>query len=264
MISLYHAGMSSCSQKVRFVLEQKEIPWEAIDVNLHNDENYSAEFKSINPKAIIPVLDDDGDLIFESNNICLYLDEKFGQIALMPESYKERAEVRTLLQLVDEQVHTDSSVCTYAMAFRERIRSTHDTDEKLDTYLSAMPDAGRREMKRQVILHGTNSSEFEVAVQRLNAMTKLLDQHLEKSSYLVGDQLTIADIVYCPYITRLDHLNMQSMWADKPAIATWYQAVQNTIGYEKGIRAFFSKEMIAKMGEAGDRYADRVRDVLAR
>ena len=80
MISLYQAGMSSCSQKVRFVLEQKQLPWHRIDVNLHKDENYSQEFKQINPKAIIPVLNDDGDLIFESNNICLYLDEKFPQV----------------------------------------------------------------------------------------------------------------------------------------------------------------------------------------
>ena len=263
MISLHQAAMSSCSQKVRFVLEQKGLPWKSIDVDLHNDENYSAEFKQLNPKAIIPVLDDDGDLIFESNNICLYLDEKFPDVPLMPESFTDRADVRALLQLVDEQVHTDSSVCTYAMAFRERIRGMHNTDEKLDAYLSAMPDAGRRHMKKQVILLGTDSSEFEIAVKRLNAMLIMLEDRLSQSDYLVGNQLTIADIVYSPYITRLDHLNMQYLWADKPGVTAWYEAIQKTEGYQKGLQAVFSEAFITNLGTAGDIYADKIAEIAA-
>ncbi len=262
MISLYQAGMSTCTQKVRFVLEQKRLPWEGIAVDLHNAENYSEEFRKINPKAIIPALIDDGEIIIESNNICLYLDDKYPQTPLMPDSAKGRSDVRTLIQLIDEQVHTDSSACTYAMAFRARIRDTYDTDEKLDAYLADMPDTGRRYNKRQVIVDGTESPEFEIAVIRLNAMLIMLDKRLTESTYLVGEQLTIADIVYSPYLTRLDHLNMQSLWADKPAVAAWYQGLQKTAGYEKGLTAFFSDEVISKMGAAGDKWAEKVAKIL--
>lgn len=263
MISLYQAAMSSCTQKVRFVLEQKGLSWEGIDVDLHNAENYSAEFKKLNPKAIIPVLNDNGDIIIESNNICLYLDDKYPQTPLMPNTAKGRSDVRTLIQLVDEQVHNDSSICTYAMAFRPRILSTYNTNEKLDAYLAEVPDAGRRHTKRQVIVHGTDSPEFEIAVTRLQAMLVLLEQRLQNSSHLVGDELTIADIVYSPYLTRLDHLNMQYLWSDKPAVATWYQDLQKTVGYQKGLRAFFVDEGIAGMRAAGDKSRERIEAILA-
>lgn len=263
MIRLYQAGMSSCTQKVRFVLEQKGLPWQGIAVDLHNAENYSEEFVKINPKAIIPVLDDDGEIIFESNNICLYLDEKYPQTPLMPDTAKGRSDVRTLLQLIDEQVHTDSSVCTYAMAFRGHIRKTYDTDEKLDAYLADMPDAGRRYTKRQIIVHGTECPEFEIAVIRLNAMLELLEKHLSQTSYLVGDQLTIADIAYSPYLTRLEHLNMQNLWSDKPSVASWYEGIQKMTGYEKGLRDFFVDDVIAGMRAAGDQYADKISEILA-
>ena len=263
MIKLYQAAMSSCTQKVRFVLEQKELPWEGITVDLHGAENYSSEFKKINPKAIIPVLDDDGDLIRESNNICLYLDEKYPQISLMPDSVKGRSDVRTLCQLIDEQVHNDSSVCTYAMAFRARIRATYDDDEKLDAHLAHVPDAGRRYIKRQVIVDGPECPEFEIAVVRLNAMLAMMEERLQGSEYLVAKQLTIADIVYSPYVTRLDHLSMDALWSDKPNVAAWYKRIQNTRGYEKGIADFFVVEAIKNMRTAGAQWADKIQAIVA-
>ena len=126
-----------------------------------------------------------------------------------------------------------------------------------------MPDAGRRHMKQQVILLGTDSSEFEIAVKRLDAMLVMLEGRLTQTDYLVGNQLTIADIVYSPYITRLDHLNMQYMWADKPGVTAWYQALQQTEGYQKGIRAAFNDQAIAKLGAAGDVYATKIAEIIA-
>lgn len=262
MMKLYQAGMSTCTQKVRFVLEEKGLPWEGIAVDLHGAENYSPEFRKINPKAIIPVLDDDGDIITESNNICVYLDEKYPQTPLMPASFKARSDVRVLLQLIDEQVHTDSSACTYAMAFAARIRKTYDTPEKLDAYLASMPDAGRRNSKREVIVNGADSKEFEVAVTRLAAMLKHIDGLLQSSAYLVGDSLTIADIAYSPYMTRLEHLKMDYMWSDKPAVAAWFARLKETKGYQKGITDFFNPDVMERMGAAGAASESAVRAIL--
>lgn len=263
MISLYQSPMSSCSQKVRFVLEQKKIPWESIVVDLHGAENYSPEFKKLNPKAIIPVLNDSGDLIIESNNICLYLDEKYPHTPLMPSNAKARSDVRTLMQLIDEQVHNDASVCTYAMAFRERLRNTYDTDEKLDAYLADMPDAGRRYTKQQVIIDGIDSAEFIIAVKRLDAMLAMLEQRLIRVNYLVGNKLSIADIVYSPYLTRLDHLSMEYMWAERPNVTRWYQNIQTETGYQKGIKDFFVDDVIKNMRTSGAKWKDKIKSILA-
>lgn len=262
MIRLYQAAMSTCVQKVRFTLEQKGLPWEGIAVDLHSGENYSPEFRKINPKAIIPVLDDDGDFIFESNNICIYLDEKYPDTALMPSDAKGRAAVRELLQLIDEQVHHDSSALTYAIAFGPGVRAKYDTEEKLEAYLSGMPDAGRRNSKREVITKGVNCQECTTAVLRLSAMLQNLEERLQNSDYLVGDALTVADIAYSPYMTRLTHLNLDGMWADKPAVIAWFDRVRATEGYEKGVAAFFNHEVIARMGAGGDKAWPEIQKIM--
>ena len=262
MIRLYQAPMSTCVQKVRFTLEEKGLLWEGIAVDLTGGENYSEEFKKINPKAIIPVMDDDGDVIFESNNICLYLDEKYPETPLMPSDPKARAEVRELLQLIDEQVHHDSSVLTYAIAFGPRIRAKFDTEEKLEAYLAGMPDAGRRNSKREVITKGDESMEFVIAVERLSALLARLDQRLQSSDYLVGDQLSIADIAYSPYMTRLTHLALTGMWADKPAVSEWFDRIRSSRGYEQGVTAFFNHEVIARMGAGGEKAWPKVQSLM--
>ena len=264
MIKLYQAAMSTCVQKVRFTLEQKGLPWEGIDVDLHSGENYSDEYRKINPKAIIPVLEDDGDMIYESNNICIYLDEKYPDTPMMPKDPKGRADVRELVQLIDEQVHHDSSALTYGIAFRPGVLAKYDTNEKLEAYLAGMPNAGRRNSKRDVITNGVESSECITALERLNKMLAMLELRLQNSDYLVGDELSIADIVYSPYLTRLAHLNLQGMWDDKPNVAAWFDRVRNTKGYRQGVAAFFSDAVVARMGDTGIKAWPKIKEILQR
>ena len=262
MIKLYQAAMSTCVQKVRFTLEQKALSWQGISVDLHGGENYSEQFRQINSKATIPVLDDDGDLIFESNNICIYLDEKYPDVSMMPSEAKGRAEVRALMQLIDEQVHHDSSALTYAIAFRPRLQAKLDTPEKLDAYLQAMPDAGRRNSKREVITKGVASAECRIALHRLSKVLQSLEDRLKNTDYLVGDRLTLADIVYSPYMTRLNHLNLHTMWSDKPAVASWLERICESKGYQQGVQAFFVDEVIARMGDGGTKAWPQVKAIL--
>ena len=252
MIKLHHAPMSTCSQKVRFVLEEKGLPWEEVVVNLHEGENFSPEFLKLNPKGVVPVLVDDREIILESNNLCLYLDDKYPQVPLMPDTPKGRSDVRTLLQWIDEQVHHDISACTYPVAFRPGVLKTYDTPEKLEAYILKVPDAGKRKFRREIMTKGTECAAFKTAVPRLASVLERLNGLLQNSHYLVGDRLTVADIAYSPYITRLDHLSMSFMWEDKPAIADWYERLKATTGYEKGISAFFVAAAIENMGNTGN------------
>lgn len=263
MISLYQAPMSSCSQKVRFVLAQKGLEYENINVDLHGGENLKPEFMKLNPKGVVPVLVDEGDVILESNSICIYLDEKYPDTPLMPNTPKGRADVRNLLQHIDEQVHSDASACTYTLAFGERLRKTYDTPEKLAEYLASIPDAGKRQFRKNILTDGVNCLEFKLGVTRSAAMLSRLEARLQSSDFLVDDELTIADICYSPYITRLDHLGMSFMWDDKPAVARWYEKLQSTEGYLKGITAFFNAEVISRMNAAGEANKAAIIEILA-
>lgn len=263
MISLYHAPMSSCTQKVRFVLEQKGLEWEKIAVDLHSGENLTPEFLKLNPKGVIPVLIDGDDVYVESNNICIYLDEQYPDISLMPSTPKGRSDVRTLIQHIDEYVHTDSSALTYAIAFGPRLRATYDTPEKLATYLDSIPDAGKRNFRKNMITLGTDSIEFGVAVKRLRSVLKRLDGLLQENEYLVGSELSIADIVFSPYMTRLEHLSFNILWEDMPKVTAWFERVKGAKGYQQGVLAYVNDEVKEKMNKGGSANVDKVRDILA-
>ena len=262
MIKLYEAPMSSCTQKVRFVLEQKGISWEGVPVDLHTGENFSPSYMKLNPKGVIPALIDGEDVIIESNNICQYLDEKYPQVPLMPDTPKGRSDVRTLLQLIDEHVHFDVSACTYAIAFRERILKHYDTPEKLEAYIAEVPDAGKRLSRREYVDKGIDSPIVNTAVLRMAAVLKRLESMLQNSPYLVGDQLTLADIAYSPYITRLDHLSMDRLWKKMPAWSEWYKRIQTTTGYQKGLQAYFVDGAIESMRSRGNAAQEKIAAIL--
>ena len=74
MLALYHGANSVCSIKVRIVLKEKNLEWESRHVDLPKGEQFTPTYLAINPRAIVPVLNHDGILIYESSVICEYLD----------------------------------------------------------------------------------------------------------------------------------------------------------------------------------------------
>ena len=81
MLKLYHNDMSSCAQKVRFVLHEKGVEWESEELNLSAGDQLTPEFLRINPKGFVPVLEHDGNILIESNVI---FESLFGINLLQP------------------------------------------------------------------------------------------------------------------------------------------------------------------------------------
>ena len=70
MLELYHDNLSVCAQKVRIVLAEKNLPWTNRHVNLASGEHLTPEFKTMNPRGVVPVIVHDGNTIVESSVIC--------------------------------------------------------------------------------------------------------------------------------------------------------------------------------------------------
>jgi glutathione S-transferase len=106
MLILYHNDMSTCAQKVRAVLAQKDLPWEGHKLNLRTGEQHQPQFLKINPRGVVPALVHDGNVIIESNIIMEYLEDAFPSTKrLMPDAATERAAVRNWLQRLDTGLH---------------------------------------------------------------------------------------------------------------------------------------------------------------
>src|SRR5262249_38681466 len=95
-----HYWRSSCSQKLRIVLNLKGIPWESHPVDLHANENFTPWFLGINPRGLVPVLVYDGVVHIESNDIISYLEKTFPTPKLIPAGHEN--DVAALLKHEDD------------------------------------------------------------------------------------------------------------------------------------------------------------------
>ena len=96
-ITLYHDTPSSNSDRVKIALAEKGLSWEGMRVRLANKEQKNADFLRLNPYGKIPVLVEDGKVLFESCIINEYLDEKFPNPPLMPKDPYLRGRGRILV-----------------------------------------------------------------------------------------------------------------------------------------------------------------------
>jgi len=77
MIRLYDHPLSGNCYKVRLALNQLGVEYEKVTVDIFKGEQNSPEFVALNPNRKIPVLVDNGFVIWESNAILLYLGKRF-------------------------------------------------------------------------------------------------------------------------------------------------------------------------------------------
>ncbi len=85
-----HTAATPNGRKVSVALEELGAPYEVRAVNLAEGEQLSEEFLALNPNHKIPVLEDDGQVIWESGAILLHLAEKHGK--LLPADPRARSE----------------------------------------------------------------------------------------------------------------------------------------------------------------------------
>jgi len=104
-ITLYHDVPSTNCDRVKIVLVEKGLAWEGIWVKLGKMEQKSPEHLKRNPYGKIPVIDDDGKLLFESCIINEYLDEKYPNPPLLPKDPYLRARGRILVDYFLNYLH---------------------------------------------------------------------------------------------------------------------------------------------------------------
>src|SRR5499425_3148942 len=116
--TLYNAPQSTCSQRVRFVLNAKRLPFEEVKLNLLEGDQLKPEYLKLNPNGVVPTLDHDGAIIIDSSVIIEYLDEiSPGPESFTPEAPAERAKMRALMRFIDEMPAAAVRVPTFNLAF---------------------------------------------------------------------------------------------------------------------------------------------------
>ena len=76
-ITLHGFSLSGHSHRVQLALSLMGLPHQVVQVDLKNGAHKSPEFLKRNPFGQVPVLDDDGTMLFDSNAILVYLATKY-------------------------------------------------------------------------------------------------------------------------------------------------------------------------------------------
>ncbi len=103
-LKLYFAP-GACSFVPHALLETAGAAFEPVVVKLHKGENYSADYKAINPRAQVPVLVEDGQVITQILAIITRLDQLFPQANFLPREPLARVRVLETLAWMNNTVH---------------------------------------------------------------------------------------------------------------------------------------------------------------
>jgi len=105
-MKLYTYWRSSSAYRVRIALNLKGVEYESVPVHLVKDggQQKSAEYLKINPQGLVPALVDGENVLRQSLAIIEYLDEKYPQRPLLPETASARARVRGFAYLIADEI----------------------------------------------------------------------------------------------------------------------------------------------------------------
>jgi len=95
----------ACSFVPHTLLEASGEPFEPVLVKLHKGEQNSPEYRAVNPRGQVPVLEADGAVITQILAIVSYLDDRFPQLQLLPRERVARAKTLETLAWMNNTVH---------------------------------------------------------------------------------------------------------------------------------------------------------------
>lgn len=151
------------SIRPRWVLQELGVPFESVVVRPQSPESRTAEFRRMNPSGKLPLLVDGDFAITESVAICLYLAEKFPEQRLFPTALRERGD-----------------------AYRWLLFAATELEQPLwriarNTFL--YPEAERV------------AADIPSAAREAREAAAIVDAHLARREFMVGDHATIVDFV---------------------------------------------------------------------
>ena len=227
---LYNAPQSTCSQRVRFVLNAKKLAFEERKLDLFSGDQLKPDYLAINPNGVVPTLVHDGAVIIDSAVIIEYLDEvRPREVCFTPDDALDRARMRSMMRYIDEIPTPAVRIPSYNLAFLPHFRAMSEED-----FLAL---ANSKPLRKEFLLtmgrSGFAEKEMNGALDRLARALKRMDDWLAASGgpFLMGEMLTLADIAIMPVIVRMDDINLHEMWTDRPAIGRWLAAIRAQKAY---------------------------------
>ncbi len=202
MIDLY-TWPTPNGHKVHIMLEELDLPYKVIPINIGKGDQFEPEFLKISPNNKMPAMvDPDGPdgapiAIFESAAILLYLAEKTGR--LMPQDMRGRYAVMQWLMF---QMGSVGPMLGQAHHFRGYAQD--NLQYAIDRYTN---EAGR--------------------------IYNVIDKRLKESTWIASDDFTIADIAIFPWLRSYERQGQDLN--EFPALKKWFETIEARPAVVRGV-----------------------------
>jgi glutathione S-transferase len=195
MLTIWGRTNSSNLQKVVWCCAELGLEYERID--MAGPFGFTPEYLALNPNKVVPTVDDDGFILWESNVIVRYLAAKHGHGTLYPADHKERAEA-------DRWMDWQQTTLWAAMRplFFGYVRT---------------PEAQR---DQAALAAAQRESEHVLAI---------FERYLADRAFVAGDRFTMGDIPAGIAIYRWFAMPLER--PDFPHVARWYKSLTERPGY---------------------------------
>jgi glutathione S-transferase len=198
MIKVYGHAMSTCTRKVLMTLVENGTPYELVTIDLMTGGNKQPEHLARQPWGKVPVIDDDGFMLYESRAICRYLNDKAGG-KLVPADLRARA-------MMDQWTSVEYSYFTtptMKFVFHHIFQRKHEP------------------------------AALEAAQQELDHTLPILDAHLAQHAYFAGAELSLADIGYMPYVEYGMGTPVKDTFGKHAHFMAWWNRVSERPSWRK-------------------------------
>ena len=222
MLELYHAPISTCSQKVRLVLAEKQLDWKPHVIHFGSGDHLSPAYLKMNPNGVVPTLVDGGDTVIDSTVINEYLEDVFPDHPVRPKDPKTAARMRAWRQYIDE-VPTPAIRPPSFNAFFVPIWANM-SDEEFIAYTERLPL--RKHFYRKMGRTGFSKADIDEALDKLNQTLNRMEQSLHDGPWLIGEMYTLADVSLTPTIVRMEDLGLSHMWSKLPNVTDWFRRIK--------------------------------------
>ncbi|KAJ5988137.1 Glutathione-S-transferase [Penicillium waksmanii] len=193
VLKLYGSAMST--SRVLVTILEKELPYEFILIDIAKGDQKSEEYMKLQPFGKVPVLEDDGFLMFESRAIC----KKYPSgTKLVPEE--------------DEKAYGRfEQACSIEQSYFAAAAET------IGTELIIRPKKG---------LGSPDEARVAQAERDLDTVLAVYDKTLAKQKYLAGDELTLADLFHLPNGAALKAGRWKEVFEKYPNVDKWFRELQ--------------------------------------
>jgi len=225
-LHLWHAPLSSCSQRVRLVLAERGLAFQSHVVNLEAGEHASAAYQAIHPKGVVPALVQDGRLFIESIDIIRHLASDDRDLSKGAHDLVHLADGALDLLYLADGAQADLKLLTFEFLFQGMPPPTEDQAK-------AFQNAHRNAWLKQFHLDfqaGFDRDRIDHAVRRTAAAFSVVDARLaDGRRCLSGDALSLDDIAWLPNAHRFSLMGWPM--EQTPFLAAWFERMRARQSY---------------------------------